>query len=318
MKRNSLIIGLMFLVMIMGVFSACDRTEHLHFATGGTAGTYYPFGRAIARVVEENTGLQIIVQATGASRANIQLIDAAEVDLAIVQNDVMDYAWTGADFFQGTSFQSFNAVAGLYSEPVQVIASSGTGIRTIADLRGRRVSVGDAGSGTEFNARHILAAFGIGFNDINVQNLGFGASADALRDGRIDAFFVTAGAPTPAIIDLATTRDVSILPVAGAQAAQIIQDHPFYTPYVISAGTYRGQTSAVTTLTIKATLIASTRVSEDTIFRLTRSLFEHQIQLAGTHSRGADLRLNEAVQGMGSVPFHPGAERYYRSVNVIR
>ena len=319
--KKSVILGIS-IFLICGIFAfaggGAARAERLRFATGGTAGTYYPFGTAIAQVIQERTGIPIVVESTGASRANIQLIDAGEVELAMVQNDVADYAWTGADFFDGTRFQTFNAVAGLYSEQIQVIAAAGSGINSIADLRGRNVSVGAAGSGVEFNARHLLGAYGMSFSDITVQNLDFGSSADALRDGRIDAFFVTAGAPTPAIVDLATNNNIVIVPVEGPSAARLMQEFPFYTEYVIPAGTYRGQTTPVRTVTIKAILIARTSVSEETIYQFTKNLFENQPQIARTHARGEDINLTDAVQGMGSVPFHPGAARYFREVGALR
>ena len=321
MKKVGIIGALLLIAFVTFISLGCTRSEteqRLRFATGGTGGTYYPLGTAIGQVIQENTGITIIVEATGASRANIQLIDADEVELAIVQNDVMDYAWQGVDLFQGERSQSFNAIAGLYPEQVQVIAAAGSGINSIADLRGKSVSVGDAGSGVEFNSRQVLGAYGISFSDINVQNLGFSPSADALRDGRIDAFFCVAGAPTSAIIDLATGRDIVILPIDGTNAAQLMRDYPFYTEYLIPAGTYRGQTSAVRTLTIKATLIAASSVSEETIYQFTKSMFENHAQLAAAHSRGADINLTDAVQVMGSVPFHPGAARYFREVGALR
>ena len=318
MKKIALIGAVLLLSIGAGLFARGGGDERLRFATGGTAGTYYPLGTAIGQVVGEDTGIQVTVQSTGASRANIQLIDAGEVELALVQNDVMDYAWRGVDLFQGETTRTFNAIAGLYPEQLQVVAVAGSGITSIADLRGRNVSVGDAGSGTEFNARQTLQAYGISFNDINVQNLGFGPSADALRDGRIDAFFCVAGTPTAAIIDLATSRDILIVPIDGSHAGQIMRDYPFYTQYTIPAGTYRGQTSPVTTLAIKATLVVATSVPEDVVYRFTRSLFVNQPRVASAHARGADINRNDAVQGMGSVPFHPGAARYFREIGAIR
>ena len=315
--KMKLFVGLILLLALnMSAFARGDG-ERLRFATGGTAGAYYPFGTAIAQIVGEDTGMQITVQSTGASRANIQLLDAGEVELAIVQNDVMDYAWRGVDLFEGERTQNFRTIAGVYSEVCQIIANPASGIRSIADLRGRSVSVGDAGSGVEFNARQILAAYGISFNDINMQNLSFAASADAMRDGRIDAFFAVSGIPTPAIIDLATTRDILVLNVDGANAVQLMRDYPFYTEQIIPAGTYRGMTTPATTVAVRATIIAHANVSENAIYNFTRSLFQNQPKLAEAHVRGADLSPSGAVQGI-SVPFHPGAERYLREIGALR
>lgn len=318
MKRILLIGLVLFLTLGMVVFAGGRRgaEDRLNFATGGVAGTYFPFGTAIGQVVGEHTGLQIIIQSTGASRSNIQLIEAGEVELAIVQNDVMYYAWTGGDFFQGDRFRSFNAVAALYPEPVQIIAAAGVGISSVADFRGRSISIGDVGSGVEFNARQVLEAYGIGLHEITVQNLGFAASADAMRDGRIDAFFATSGVPIPGVVDLATTRDIILVPIGGPQAERLMRDHPFYTVFYIPAGSYRGMTAPVRTLTVKATLIARADVPEETMYRFTRALFENQPQLAIAHFRGHDLKFPDAIEGIGIVPFHPGALRFFRSIGV--
>jgi TRAP transporter TAXI family solute receptor len=208
-------------------------------------------------------------------------------------------------------------MAGMYAEVCQVVASPASGIRTIADLKGKRVSVGDAGSGTEFNARQILEAYGVSFDDISKQNLGFGASADALRDNKIDAFFCVAGAPTPAIIDLATGKDIVVLEVDDAHAAQLSQKYPFYTQFPIPAGSYKGQSGAVMTVAVKATFIVSSKLPEDTVYQLTKALFESKAQIEAAHAKGKELSASYAVEGI-SVPFHPGAAKYLREIGALK
>ena len=324
MKKFGLISVVLLLCLGMVVITGCPRerggaVERLRFATGGVAGVYYPFGTAIATTVTERTGIPIIVQSTGASRANIQLLDAGEVEMALVQTDVMDYAWRGVNLFEADGqVRGFRTVAALYSEVCQIIVNPASGIRTVADLRGRNVSVGDVGSGVEFNARQLLGAYGITFDDINRQNLGFGASADAFRDGRIDAFFVTSGAPNPAVVDLALGRDILILNISGANADQLIASYPFYSSYIIPAGTYRGQTEDVMTVAVKATLVVSADLRDDTVYNLTRALFQYRSEIALGHARGNDIDPAFAVEGVGIVPFHPGAERYFREIGVMR
>ena len=218
--------------------------------TGGTTGTYYAFGGVIANVLNaKDIGVNINVQSTGASKANIYLVNDGEADLAIVQNDVMDYAYNGTDLFaeEGAATE-FATVAGLYAEVCQVVSTGD--IKSIADLKGKRVSVGDAGSGVEFNARQILEAYGISFDDIEVNNLGFGDSSDALKDGKIDAFFCTAGAPTTAIVELATTNSINLLEIDDEHAAALAEAHPFYTTYPIPDGSY---TVSYTHLTLPTT-----------------------------------------------------------------
>jgi TRAP transporter TAXI family solute receptor len=315
MKRFMLI-GAVLLVSF-GIIACSGKKEQVRLATGGSTGTYYAFGSAAAQILTEKTGIQITIQSTGASKANIQLIDAEEVEIAIVQNDVMDYAWRGVDLFNGEKTNSFNAMAAVYAEVCQIVASPASGITSIADLRGKNVSVGDAGSGVEFNARQILEAYGISFSDIGKQNLSFGASADALRDGKIDAFFCVAGAPTPAIVDLATNRDIVLLEIDSAHASQLMRDYPFYTQFPVPAGSYKNQNSDVMTLAVKATFIVSTRVSEETVYQLTKNLFENKALIEAAHAKGRELSTSYAVEGI-SVPFHPGAARYFREIGALR
>jgi len=229
----------------------------------------------------------------------------------------MDYAWRGVDLFNGEKINSFASMAGIYAEVCQIVASASSGITTIADLKGKNVSVGDAGSGTEFNARQILEAYGVTFNDINKQNLGFGPSADALKDNKIDAFFCVAGAPTPAIVDLATSKDIVILEVDDAHAATLIRSYPFYTQYPVPAASYKGQNTAVKTVAVKATFIVSSKLSENTVYNLTKALFESKAQIEAAHVKGSELSFAYAVGGI-SVPFHPGAERYLKEVGAIK
>lgn len=291
-------------------------TVKLTMGTGGTTGTYYAFGGVIANVLNgKNVGVNINVQSTGASKANIYLVNDGEADLAIVQNDVMDYGYKGTDLFadEGAADQ-FTTVAALYAEVCQVVSTKD--ITSIEDLRGKRVSVGDAGSGVEFNARQILEAYDISFDDIDVNNLGFGDSSDALKDGKIDAFFCTAGAPTTAIVELATTNDINLLAIDDEHAAKLAEAYPFYTTYPVAGGSYKGVDEDVQTVAIKATLIASPNLSEETIYNLTKALFDNKDEIASAHSKGEELSLEYAVSGI-SVPFHPGAEKYYKEVGAL-
>ena len=305
------------LLLAMGFIACSGKSQQIRMATGGSTGTYYAFGSAVGQILTEKTKMTVTVQSTGASKANIQLINAGEVELALVQNDVMDYAWKGVDLFNGEVIQSFNALGAIYAEVCQVVANPASGIKTIADLKGKNVSVGDAGSGTEFNARQILEAYGITFNDIGKQNLSFGASADALKDGKIDAFFCVAGAPTPAIVDLAMTRDIVVLNVDDVHAAQLIQKYPFFTQYPIPNGSYKGQTAPITTVAVKATFIVSAKLSEDTVYQLTKTIFSNKAEITAAHAKGNEISTSYAVAGI-STPFHPGATKYFKEIGAIK
>jgi len=293
--------------------AAPASAETLVLGTGGTTGTYYAVGGVMQSVLNPKLTLsQLNVTSTGASKANILDVDDGVSQLATVQNDVMYYAANGTDLFESDGkFDTFSTVACLYAETCQIIASADSGIQTVADLKGKTVSVGDAGSGVEFNATQILAAYGIDINsDIKKVNASFGDSADSIKDGKIDAAFVTAGAPTTAVVDLATTKDIVVVPIDDEHAAQLMKDYPFYTKNTIPAGTYNGQDEDVATVAVQATLIASNDVSEDAIYELTKALFDNLDELKTGHPKFGELTLENAIAG-ASVKLHPGAAKYY-------
>ena len=319
MKKRliAIIAGVMAVTLLAaGCSSSSGSVDKIRLATGGTSGTYYAFGGVVGQALSEATDIAFDVQSTGASKANIGLVADGEVDMAIVQNDVMDYAYNGTDLFAGEKTDAFSSMAACYAEVCQIIADPSAGIESVADLEGKRVSVGDAGSGVEFNASQILGAYGITFDEIQKQNLSFGDSANAMKDGKIDAFFCTAGAPTTAIMELAATNDIAILSVDGAEAEKLIADYPFYTSYDIPADTY-GLENDATTVAVKATFIVSNDLSEDVVYELTKALFENKEAIATGHAKGAELDTTYAVEGV-SVPFHPGAEKYFKEIGALK
>ena len=313
---RKIVVAVSALLLFCMVIACKSGSNEIRMATGGSTGTYYAFGTAVGQILSEKTDIPISVQSTGASKANIQLISTGEVELAIVQNDVMDYAWRGSDLFSGEKISSFSSMAALYAEVSQIVVNPDSSISSVLDLKGKNVSVGDAGSGVEFNARQILDAYGITFDQITKHNLNFGASSDALRDSRIDAFFCVAGAPTPAIIDLAANQGIAILEIDNEHADRLIKKYPFYTKYSIPAGSYNGQKSLVQTVAVKATFIVYSKLSEDTVYQLTKNLFESKTQIEAAHIKGRELSPAYAVEGI-SVPFHPGAAKYLKEIGAL-
>ena len=297
--------------MVLGTSTGVLAADKLTLGTGGTTGTYYAVGGVMATVLNPVlTESSLTVTSTGASKANIQLVDMGEADLAIVQNDVMYYAYTGTDLFEDEgAYDTFSTVAGLYDETVQIVTCDDS-IQSVADLKGKTVSVGDAGSGTEFNAEQILGAYDLSFDDINVVNASFGDSADSLKDGKIDAAFIVAGAPTTAVVDLATTKDVKLVQLDDEHIQTLQNSYDFYTKTVIPAGTYKGVDEDATTVSVRATLIASNDVSEDAVYELLKAMFDNQKDLIAGHAKFEFLNVDDAVKGI-SVPFHPGAVKYF-------
>ena len=287
----------------------------INVGTGGSTGTYYGFCNVISSLLKEKTGAQLMIQASGASKANILDVDDGIVDMAIVQNDVMDYAYNGTSLFADVgAIKSFSTLGAAYAEVCQIVAKADSGIKTVADLKGKKVSVGDSGSGVEFNAQQILGAYGITFDDIDKQNLSFQASADALKDGKIDAFFCTAGAPTVAVTDLSTTTGIVLVEIDAEHLANLQKDYGFYAAYTVPAGTYKGVDTDVTTVAVKATFIVSNDLDEETVYQLTKAIYENKGEYS--HEKAAEMSLEYAVSSI-SVPFHPGAERYYKEVGAI-
>ncbi len=293
--------------------------EDITLYTGGNTGTYYGYGMAMSTILSEKTGVAFDVQPSGASKANIQAIQLGDANMAVVQNDVMYYAYTGTDLFTGEQTQDFAAMAVLYPELCQIIATKDSGIKTVADLKGKRVSVGDAGSGVEFNAKQILGVYGIDMDkDIEKQNLGFGPSADALKDGKIDAFFCVAGIPTTAITDLAISKDITVVAVEDEKFEELSAQYGFYTQQTVPAGTYNGVDEDVKTVAVMATYIVDADLSEDTVYDVTKAIFENKDAIAAVHVKGEELDAYAAVQGIpAEVPMHAGAVKYFKEAGVL-
>ena len=299
------------LILVLGLV-ACGGAAgtKMTMGTGGTSGTYYAFGGVLGQYIKNNAGIDVTVVSTDGSKANIQGIASGDYQLATVQSDVMAYAWAGTRSFEKDGkVDSFRVVGGLYAEAVQLVTMD-PAIKSVADLKGKAVSIGAPNSGVYFNAMDVLGAAGLTENDIKPQYLSFADSADGLKDGKIDAAFIVAGAPTAAISELCATNSAYLVPIDGAVAQKLMQDSPYYTSYEIPANTYTGQTEAVTTVTVKATLIVSASASEDDVYALTKAIFDNVTAITAENGKGAELSVENATSGM-TAPFHAGAAKYF-------
>lgn len=305
-----LVLALALAMTACGSGSAAKMT----MGTGGTSGTYYAFGGVLGQYIKNNAGIDVVVVSTDGSKANIESIAAGDYQLGTVQSDVMSYAWSGTRSFESGKVDSFRVVAGLYAEAVQLVTMDPT-IQTVADLKGKSVSIGAPNSGVYFNAIDVLAAAGLTEQDIKAQYQSFADSADALKDGKIDAAFIVAGAPTAAITELCTTNDAFLVPIDGDIAAKLMADSPFYTAYTVPAGTYTGQDTDVQTVTVKATLIVSANADEEQVYNLTKAIFDNAAAIAAENGKGAELSVENATTGM-TAPFHPGAAKYFAEQGV--
>ena len=306
------IISLVLVLTLAFTLFACSNTAatKMTMGTGGTSGTYYAFGGVLGQYIKNHAGIDVTVVSSDGSRANIEAIDAGDNQLGTVQSDVMAYAWAGSRSFEKDgAIKSFRVVAGLYAEAVQLVTMDPS-IKSVADLKGKSVSIGAPGSGVYFNAMDILAAAGLTEADIQPQYMSFADSADGLKDGKIDAAFIVAGAPTAAITELCTTNDAYLVPIDGDIAEKLMETSSFYTLYTIPANTYKGQTEDVVTVTVKATLIVSASASEDDVYKLTKAIFDNMTAIAAENGKGAELSLENATSGMAA-PFHTGAAKYF-------
>ncbi|MBQ1902527.1 MAG: TAXI family TRAP transporter solute-binding subunit [Lachnospiraceae bacterium] len=297
--------------LILSTLTGCSQSsERMMFGTGGTAGTYYSYGGVIAQYMTSYAGVKTVAVSTGGSKVNIQSIQDGDFQLGFTQSDVMTYGWNGTRAFEEDGqTHDFRVLAALYAETVQVITMDDS-IKSIEDLKGKSVSIGQAGSGVYFNAIDVLNAAGLDIDDIKPQYQSFEDSKEALKDGKIDAAFIVAGAPTTAITELATTNGVNLINIDGDLQQKILEECPYYDPYVIPAGTYPGQKEDIQTITVQATLIVSANADADTVYDLTASIFDHIDDITLENAKGSELNL-ETASGITTVPYHEGAARYF-------
>ena len=300
------------LIMCLGLLSGCGSSqERLMFGTGGTAGTYYSYGGVLAQYMKTYAGVKVTAVSTGGSKVNVQSIEDGDYQLGFVQSDVMAYAWSGTQTFANDgAVDAFRVLGALYDETVQIVTMD-EDIKSVEDLKGKSVSIGEAGSGVYFNALDVLNAAGLTLDDIKPQYQSFEGSKEALKDGKIQAAFIVAGAPTSAITELATTNGCYLVNIDGELRDKILDSCPYYSPLVIEGGTYPGMDEDIETITVKATLIVSRDLDEDTVYNLTAAIFDHADEIAIENAKGEELSLENATSGM-SAPFHKGAARYYK------
>ncbi|MDU1177165.1 alkanesulfonate transporter substrate-binding subunit [Peptoniphilus harei] len=284
-------------------------------ATGGTGGTYYPLGGALSNILN-NAGVDYTAtaQATGASKENVELVTRGDAEIAFIQNDVAYYAVNGTDIFEGEKKPSLRGLCCLYPEIVQIVASDDSGIKTIDDLKGKRVAVGAPGSGVEVNVKQILDIHGITYDDLGkVDYLSFAEAADQIKSGQIDATFLTAAIPSSAITELATTHDVHLVPIAEDKAEALIAKYPFYVNLHITPSEYKGQDEEISVVAVQSMLAVDERMAEEDAYNIVKLLFENLDTMKESHARGGDIALDKALDGM-SIELHPGAQKYFDEV----
>ena len=303
----------------LGFAAPAAAQMQLSIATGGTGGVYYPMGGGLAEIINNHIdGYSATAEVTGASVENMGLIATGDADLAIALADTVAQAYTGTGRFEGQQLSMVRGIASMYANMVQIVALEGSGVTTLADLRGRRVSVGAPGSGTEVNAEQILSANGLSYDDIEEQRLNFNETADALANGDIDAGFWSVGAPTSSILNLATTQSIHMIALSPEEMTAAIGANPIFARTTLPGGVYAGVDEAVPVVGVPNVLVVSAEMDDDLAYAITKARGELDpntiiAELQAVHP-AANQTTVEFTLDATPVPLHPGAIRYFEEI----
>ena len=316
--KKVIIVALVALLAAFSFTAVASAATYMSVATGGTSGTYYAVGGALAAAVSKDGKIQCTAETGNASVANANLIATKGIEIAFVQNDITYWAVNGELMFQGKPLKNIRAVASLYPEHVQVVVAKDSGIKTINDLKGKRVGVGAPGSGVEGDVQAIFGVAGLTYKDLKKADfLDFGATASRFKDNQIDAGFVVAGYPTAALMDLTTTKDVSLISFDKAFLDKLHKKYPFFVASKIPAKTYKGIDTDVVTPAVMAILITHEDVPEQQIYDFLTSMFKNLDDIAAVHAKGKEITLKGALNGL-TAPLHPGAARFFKEKGLIK
>ncbi|WP_270180499.1 TAXI family TRAP transporter solute-binding subunit [Alkalihalobacillus sp. CinArs1] len=313
-KVFSLFVALLSISMILGACGsgggdgASGSPKELSLLTGGTGGTYFPLGGEIATSIQDNTDIESAnAQSSGASVENMQTLQSGDADVAFTQTDIAAYATKGELMFEDGKVDNVQAIGTLYPETIQVVTLKESGIASIEDLKGKKVSVGAPGSGTYANAEQVLEVHGITMDDIDAQHLAFDESTEGIQDGNIDAAFITSGTPTGAVEGLSAVKPVNVLPIEQEMIDKLIEKYPYYAEDTIKSGTY-GLEEDTTTVAVLAMLVARSDLDEEYVYNMTKAIFDNADKI--THAKGEFITADSALNGVG-IDLHPGAKKYF-------
>jgi TRAP transporter TAXI family solute receptor len=328
-KRSVIIVAAVVLalaVVFAGPACAADK-KFITIATGGTAGAYYPLGGLMAQILTDRVPEVVVtVQTSGGSVANCNLMKDRQVESAISQNNVTNSAYEGKDqFAAGKPVKNLRFVASLFREIIHVVARADSGIKSLKDIKGKRLIPGDRGSGTEVDTLNILAAMGLTYKDFaGVDWVPYTGMVQRLQDKQMDVAFLTVGWPASAVTELAMATEIVLVPIEEEMRDKLTKMYSFYTKAVIPKGTYKGMKQDVPTITTTAQWLMDEQVPADLVYKLTMALWEKgKDGLSGAdvmgkvYARGRDVQLKTALDGMG-IPLHPGAARYYKEIGLIK
>jgi uncharacterized protein len=285
--------------------------EKISVATGGTGGVYYPYGGGMAEIINKHVpSLNAVAEVTAASVENVRLVDKGESAIGLVMGDTAFQAFAGTEKFKGSP-KNIRTLFVMYPNQFHAVVKKGSGIQRIADLKGKRISLGAPGSGTAVQAEAVLTSLGIAKGDYRPSFLSFNETADALKNGTIDAGMWSVAPPTSSIMDLATTHDIQILTFSDEEIARIRKDHPYYSRYDIPAGVYRGVDRPVPNPSVWNVAVVSKEMSDEQAYQITRAIFENHADLLKIH-KAAEHTRPDACLSNSPIPLHPGAAKYLK------
>jgi len=302
---------------LMGM-PAHAQQQFFRIGTGGTGGTYYPLGGIIANAISTDK-INVSAVATNGSVANVNGIVGGSMESGFSQADINSWAANGTGIYEGKpKVEELRAIASLYPESVHIVVKKGLNLKSIADLKGRRVSLDEPGSGTLVNARAILGTFGITEKDIKPEYLKQLQSAEKLKDGSLDAFFTTTGYPLSTLTELAATNGFDLLPIEGEARDKILAQYKFFAKDKIPDGTYKN-VKEVETISVGAQWVTSSKQPEGLVYEITKAMWSDKTRAAldAGHAKGKAIQKSTALLGVG-IPLHPGAERFYKEAGLLK
>ena len=335
MSKSRLVALFLVLGMVIGagVAGAEDKMTFFRIGTGGTGGTYYPIGGLLAHCISNPPGsrpcedggscgvpgLVAIAQSANGSVANINAIKSGVLESGFSQSDVAYWAFTGTGIYEGKgAVEDLRALASLYPETIHLVARKGAGIKSVKDLKGKRVSLDEPGSGTLVDARIILEAYGLTEKDIEADFIKPNPSIDKIKDNQLDAFFIVAGYPIGSVIELASSVGAELVPINGPEADAVIEKYGFFAKDLIPADTYEG-IGETESISVGAQWVVSAKVDEELVYGITKALWNEKSRqlLDKGHAKGKSITAETALDGVG-IPLHPGAERYYKEAGLLK
>lgn len=324
------LLGLAVVVAAVGQVAAQD-IRFFRIGTGSTSGTYFPIGGLIASAISSPPGsrdcerggscgvpgLVAVAQSTQGSVDNVRQIEAGSLESGFSQSDVAYWAHNGEELFRDEPLTSLRAIANLYPETIHLVVRRDAGIETVADVKGKKISLDRPGSGTRVDAQVVLHAYGLSVADVEDVALAPGAAVDALRAGEIDGWFFVAGAPAAAVLELAEAALVRLVPITGPEVDKLLEERPFFARQTLQVGAYPG-IPATETISVGAQWVVSDKVPENEVYEITRALWHPTTGqlLEEGHAKGNQIVVEKALDGLG-VPLHPGAARYYREAGLL-